>query len=88
MLSQEEILFAKTQGYLKGVHVIVGLPDCLVELAKEPNAMDVLSHLRALAVDEVDACFQVSVQPVCCKRLGRKHHDMSPADVRPWLDAA
>lgn len=57
VLDQEEVLFAKNKGYLYGTHVVVGLPECLVEASKAPHAVPVMQHTRAVAVDEVDACF-------------------------------
>ena len=62
VFDKEEVLFAKNKGYLYGTHVVVGLPQCLVEASKEPSAVPIMQHTRAVAVDEVDACFLV--QPV------------------------
>lgn len=59
MLDKEEVLFAKHKGYLFGAHVVVGLPDCLAEATKGPDAVAIMQHTMALAVDEVDACFLV-----------------------------
>lgn len=61
VLDTEEVLFAKNKGYLWGTHVVVGLPECLAEASKEPHAIPIMQHTRAVAVDEVDACFLVSV---------------------------
>lgn len=55
------MLFAKNKGYLWGTHVVVGLPECLAEASKEPHAIPIMQHTRAVAVDEVDACFLVTV---------------------------
>ena len=63
VLDKEEVLFAKTQSYLYGAHVVVGTPDCLAELSQQPNAQPVMAHVKAVAVDEVDACFEVGLQP-------------------------
>ena len=60
VLDKEEVLFAKNKGYLYGTHVVVGLPQCLAEASKEPNAVAIMQHTLAVAVDEVDACFLVS----------------------------
>ena len=68
VLDKEEVLFAKTQSYLYGAHVVVGTPDCLAELSQQPNAQPVMAHVRAVAVDEVDACFEVGLQP--CEQEG------------------
>lgn len=61
MLDKEEVLFAKHKGYLFGAHVVVGLPACLAEATKAPDAVPIMQHTKAVAVDEVDACFLVSV---------------------------
>lgn len=61
VLDKEEVLFAKNKGYLYGTHVVVGLPQCLAEASKEPNAVAIMQHTLAVAVDEVDACFLVSL---------------------------
>lgn len=66
VLDQEEVLFAKNKGYLYGTHVVVGLPECLVEASKAPHAVPVMQHTRAVAVDEVDACFLVRLCRLCC----------------------
>ncbi len=63
ILDKEEVLFAKNRGYLYGTHVVVGLPECLAEASREPHAVPIMQHTRAVAVDEVDACFLVST---CC----------------------
>ena len=63
VLDKEEVLFAKTQSYLYGAHVVVGTPDCLAELSQQPSAQPVMAHVQAVAVDEVDACFEVGLQP-------------------------
>ncbi len=59
MLDKEEVLFAKNDNYLFGVHVVVGLPSTLAELITEPSAYSLFRDLRIIAVDEADACFQV-----------------------------
>ena len=59
ILDKEEVLFAKNDNYLFGVHVVVGLPSTLAELITEPNAHELFRALRIIAVDEADACFQV-----------------------------
>ena len=73
VLDKEEVLFAKTQSYLYGAHVVVGTPDCLAELSQQPNAQTVMAHVQAVAVDEVDACFEVGLhpsKPESCPRVG------------------
>lgn len=61
VLDKEEVLFAKNDNYLFGVHVVVGLPSTLAELITEPNAYALFRDLRIIAVDEADACFQVCI---------------------------
>ena len=63
VLDKEEVLFAKNDNYLFGVHVVVGLPATLAELVTEPNAYALFRDLRIIAVDEADACFQVCIAP-------------------------
>ncbi|KAK9816599.1 hypothetical protein WJX72_002558 [[Myrmecia] bisecta] len=58
LLDKEEVLLAKNNGYLRSVHVVVGTPACLAEVCSEPNALPVMQAVKAVAVDEVDACFQ------------------------------
>ena len=72
VLDKEEVLFAKTQSYLYGAHVVVGTPDCLAELSQQPNAQPVMAHVQAVAVDEVDACFEVGLKTVS-KRAALGH---------------
>ena len=69
VLDQEEVLFAKNKGYLFGTHVVVGLPECLAEASKAPHAVPVMQHTRAVAVDEVDACFLVSLHCLHCVHI-------------------
>ena len=64
ILDKEEVLFAKNDNYLFGVHVVVGLPSTLAELIIKPNAYALFRDLRIIAVDEADACFQVSSTPL------------------------
>ena len=66
VLDKEEVLFAKNKGYLFGTHVVVGLPECLAEASKAPHAVPIMQHTKAVAVDEVDACFQVRVAVALC----------------------
>ena len=60
ILSEDEVLMAKTIGYLKGVHVVIATPQCLVEVAWLPDVKSLFMDLKAIAVDEVDACFKVN----------------------------
>ena len=69
VLDQEEVLFAKNKGYLYGTHVVVGLPECLAEASKAPHAVAVMQHTRAVAVDEVDACFLVRLCHFHCVHI-------------------
>lgn len=53
----EQALYATAeQDLLKGVHVIIGTPSYLARAAVSGNLR--LENVRALAVDEADACFQ------------------------------
>ena len=55
---------AETIGYLKAVHVLVAVPEFLAELL-ESNQFPLLFHdLRAFAIDEVDACFEVDARHI------------------------
>ena len=81
VLDQEEVLFAKNKGYLYGTHVVVGLPECLVEASKAPHAVPVMQHTRAVAVDEVDACFLVSPHCLHCALFVIQLHAEPSGDV-------
>ena len=70
VLDKEEVLFAKNKGYLFGTHVVVGLPECLAEASRAPHAVPIMQHARAVAVDEVDACFQVCLHVLSFLREG------------------
>lgn len=59
MFNEEEVLLARNIGYLKGVHVVVATPDSLAETLRLPDFKNLFADLKALAVDEVDACFAV-----------------------------
>lgn len=63
VLDKEEVLLAKHQEYLRHVHVVVATPAALAELLAEPDARPVMSHVKAIAIDEVDACLKVSLRP-------------------------
>lgn len=53
---------SKTIGYLKGVHVLIATPDNLAEVYMFPEFRSLFDDLKAVAIDEVDACFKVSSQ--------------------------
>ena len=57
---------AESINYLKGVHVLVAVPDQLAELLELKEFEYVLHDLKALAIDEVDACSKVN-PPDCQK---------------------
>lgn len=50
---------SKTIGYLRGVHVLVATPDNLAEVQRFPEFKSIFDDLKAIAIDEVDACFKV-----------------------------
>ena len=54
---------SKTLGYLKGVHVLVATPDNLAEVLQFPEFSSMFDDLKAVAIDEVDACFKVPPLP-------------------------
>eukprot|EP00891_Asterochloris_glomerata_P003480 jgi/Astpho2/3480/Aster-08115 len=93
VLDKEEVLFAKTQSYLYGAHVVVGTPDCLAELSQQPNAQPVMAHVRAVAVDEVDACFEDQSQAMqllltdACSQKRKPQIAMVGATVQAGLAA-
>ena len=37
-----------------------GTPDLIAEVLTPPDAVEAVQHVEVVAVDEVDACFQVS----------------------------
>ncbi len=56
--------------YLQGCHLLVATPAAVAEVVQEsPFMLSLLDHLRVLAVDEVDACFEQD-QPVMELLLG------------------
>ncbi|KAG2436757.1 hypothetical protein HXX76_006281 [Chlamydomonas incerta] len=59
VLTKEEVVMAKSSlTYLNQVHLVVGTPAAIMEAVREPEpAGQLLAHLRVLAVDEVDECF-------------------------------
>lgn len=59
LLNSQEVLMSKTIGYLKGVHVLVATPDNLAEVLRFPEFRSLFDDLKAIAIDEVDACFKV-----------------------------
>ena len=79
ILDKEEVLLAKNAGSLRHVHVVIGTPDAMVEAASDPQAAPVLRAVKALAVDEADACLQVPV-PACMRitsHFSDRHADLS-----------
>jgi hypothetical protein len=57
-LDKEEVLRAKTNGFLFAATVVVGTPQCLAELCAAPAAFRLMPCVRAVAVDEMDAYSQ------------------------------
>ena len=51
---------SKTIGYLKGVHVLIATPDNLAEVYRFPEFKSLFDDVKAVAIDEVDACFKVN----------------------------
>lgn len=58
LLTDQEVLMSKTIGYLKGAHVVIATPDNLAEVHKFPEFRGLFNDLKAVAIDEVDACFK------------------------------
>lgn len=58
-MNDEELSMAENIGYLKGVHVLVAMPDQLAELLEMKDFEYALHDLKALAIDEVDAVTDV-----------------------------
>ena len=60
ILNEEEVELARSGvGYLKGVHVVIATPDCLAQVLQLPEFASIFLDLKAVAIDEVDACFLV-----------------------------
>jgi hypothetical protein len=59
LLLDDEVVAAQKEGYLKGAHVVVGTPDIVARVMTGPDGVDVARHCVGLAVDEVDACFDL-----------------------------
>ena len=53
---------SKTIGYLKGVHALIATPDNLAEVYRFPEFKSLFDDVKAVAIDEVDACFKVISQ--------------------------
>lgn len=59
ILNDEEVIMARLGGYLSNVHVLVATPSQLVTTVGLGDELaNILDHLKAVVVDEVDACFQ------------------------------
>eukprot|EP00887_Chlorella_sp_A99_P003266 scaffold9.g3266.t1 len=59
LLLDEELEHAKKDFYLKGVHVVVGTPAMIAAALAPPDPLpSVMQHVKVVAVDEVDACYQ------------------------------
>jgi len=59
LLNEDELEAAKGSGYLRGVHVLVATPHNLATVRGMPEFETMFQDLKAVAVDEVDACFKV-----------------------------
>lgn len=87
------MLLAKNGGSLRNVHVVIGTPDAVAEAAVAPNAVPILTAVKALAVDEADACLQVCEGPCAPCPVGTacSHHGLRQclltADSRPAQEA-
>lgn len=78
VLDKEEVLRSKNNGWLFAAHVVVGTPECLAELAMEPNPYPITACLKALAVDEVDAYTKVALVTCLIKQcFPSTQHDRS-----------
>ncbi|GFR40588.1 hypothetical protein Agub_g1168, partial [Astrephomene gubernaculifera] len=59
VLNKEEVVMAKSSlTYLSQVHLVVGTPAAVMEAVRGPQPVQLLKHLKVLAVDEVDECFR------------------------------
>lgn len=56
LLTKEEVVMAKATTYLRGVAVVIATPAAALETYKDPQGVPMLDYLRAVAVDEADAC--------------------------------
>ncbi|GLC37061.1 hypothetical protein PLESTB_001395900 [Pleodorina starrii] len=61
VLNKEEVVMSKSSlTYTAGVHLLVATPGALMEAVREPQSAgggQLLGHIKVLAVDEVDECF-------------------------------
>ena len=55
---------AETIGYLKAVHVLIAVPEFLAEVLESNQFPHLFHDLRAFAIDEVDACFEVDARRI------------------------
>lgn len=55
----EEVERAVHGDYLRGAHVVVGVPSLLRQVLAQQRGRGALSNARVVIVDEVDECFAV-----------------------------
>ncbi|KAF5836126.1 P-loop containing nucleoside triphosphate hydrolase protein [Dunaliella salina] len=60
VLNKEEVAMAKGTDYLRGVHVVVATPTALLDCVGGKDAMPLLNHVRVIAIDEYDECFDTA----------------------------
>ena len=66
MVLAEEVERSVHGDYLRGAHVVVGVPSLLARvLEQQRGGRDLLSSARVVVVDEVDECFAVSSFAAC-----------------------
>lgn len=58
LLNKEELVFAQSTTAFRGTHVVIATPACLAEALAPPEPLPFLAHAKALAIDEVDDCFE------------------------------
>lgn len=54
---------SKTLGFLRGAHVLIATPTNLAEVMRFQEFRGIFDNLKAIAIDEADACFKVSASP-------------------------
>jgi hypothetical protein len=62
VLDDAEAAAAGGGAWLRGAHVVVGTPAHLAAAAAGPAGPELWAGVRAVAVDEADACLQVGAQ--------------------------
>ncbi len=59
LLLDDEVDAARRDNYLFGAHVVVGTPALVAAAMAPPGGAAVMEHTKVVAIDEVDACFEV-----------------------------